>query len=82
MAAGARSGDAPAPRVAPAVVVQVGAPPPSDESTQETLVWWLDGGDGNGENGSVWGQIHTGKSFVLGGFNLLVAKADSGRILV
>jgi hypothetical protein len=68
MAAGARSGDAPAPRVAPAVVVQVGAPPPSDESAQETLVWWLDGCDGNGEKRLGLGTNPHGEVLCITGF--------------
>jgi hypothetical protein len=40
---------APAPRFAPAAVVQVRAPPPSVESACESLIQWLDGGGSNGK---------------------------------
>jgi hypothetical protein len=46
---GAPSGGAPAPRTSPAAAVLVGAPPPSGESTRETLIRRLDGGGDNGE---------------------------------
>jgi hypothetical protein len=55
--AGAPSDGAPVPRCAPTVVVQVGAPPPSDESAREALAGWINGGGWLGGRGSVLGQI-------------------------
>jgi hypothetical protein len=46
---GAPYGGAPAPWTSPAAAVLVGAPPPSGESTRETLIRRLDGGGDNGE---------------------------------
>jgi hypothetical protein len=43
MMVGTVSHDTQAPRSSPAATVQVGDPPPSDESARESPVRWLDG---------------------------------------
>jgi hypothetical protein len=80
-AAGAPSSGALAPRCTPAVVVPVGAPPPSDDLARDALTRWINGGGFLGGGGSVLGQICTGRPLFIGGFNLLIAMADFGKIL-
>jgi hypothetical protein len=45
----------------------VGACPPSDESMQESLVPWLDGGSGNGKKRLCLGSNQMGKAFIYRG---------------
>jgi hypothetical protein len=44
----------------PTAAVQVGAPPPSDDSARDALAGWINDGDLLGGGGSVLGQIHIG----------------------
>jgi hypothetical protein len=53
MAAGAASSSALAPRFAPAVMVQAGAPPPSVESVWDALARWINGDGLLGGGGSI-----------------------------
>jgi hypothetical protein len=59
-ASGAPFGSALDPRRAPAVVVQTGAPPPSDDSAWDALARWINGGGLLGGSGSALGQIRIG----------------------
>jgi hypothetical protein len=67
MAARAPSSSAPASGISLAVVVRAGAPPPSDESARETLVWCLDSGGGNSKERLSLASNCTGKASIYRG---------------
>jgi hypothetical protein len=56
----ATSSGASAPRVAPAVVAQAGAPPPSIELVREVLARRIDGARSVAMVARVWAKIHMG----------------------
>jgi hypothetical protein len=63
-AAGAVSGIALAPRFAPVVVVQVGAPPPSLESARDASARRIDGGGLLGGSGSIGAKSARGSHYL------------------
>jgi hypothetical protein len=63
----ATSGDAPTPRVAPVVVTQAGAPPPSVESALEFLARRIDGVSSVAMAPRVWAKICMGQGTIYRG---------------
>jgi hypothetical protein len=67
---------------APVVTVQVGAPPPSNESVRKALARWINDGAWPGGGGSVLDQVRTGRALFIVILDKIVAGKDSNDFLV
>jgi hypothetical protein len=79
--AGAPPGCAPAPKITSAATVQARGLLQAINRCEGLRCSSSTVVGGNGEGGSVWGQNTWGGPLFIGGFDLFIAKVDSGRIL-